>query len=271
MRRVIFNKKGGVGKSTISCNLAAISASKGYKTLVIDLDTQGNSTHYLLGENAFREHQATANEDEHHGIDKTLADFFNSTLGVSLFTKNAGDSLKESIHQTPFPNLDVLPSHPELEHQQSKLESRYKIFKLKEALDKLGHYDHIYIDTPPALNFYTRSALIAANSCLIPFDCDDFSRQALYSLLETVEEIKQDHNAELEVEGIIVNQFQSRAKLPQRLVNELIEEGQPVLNTKLSPSVKVRESHSECQPLIHFSPKHKITEEFMTLFDELEK
>ncbi len=270
MRRVIFNKKGGVGKSTISCNLAAISASKGFKTLVIDLDTQGNSTHYLLGENAFRENQNATRKDNHLGLDKTLADFFNSTLGVSLFAKNAGDSLKESIHQTPFPNLDVLPSHPELEHQQSKLESRYKIFKLREALDKLGYYDHIYIDTPPALNFYTRSALIAADSCLIPFDCDDFSRQALYSLLETVEEIKQDHNAELTVEGIIVNQFQSRAKLPQRLVQELIDEGQPVMKAKLSPSVKIRESHSECQPLIHYAPKHKMTEEFMALFDELE-
>ncbi len=268
MRRVIFNKKGGVGKSTISCNLAAISAAKGFKTLVIDLDTQGNSTHYLLGENSIREDQAAAKSD-HSELDKTLADFFSNTLGASFFSKDVGESLKESIHQTPFPNLDVLPSHPELEHQQGKLESRYKIFKLKEALDKLGYYDHIYIDTPPALNFYTRSALIAANSCLIPFDCDDFSRQALYSLLETVEEIKQDHNAELEVEGIVVNQFQSRAKLPQRLVNELIEEGQPVLKSKLSPSVKVRESHSACEPLIHFSPKHKITEEFLALYDEL--
>jgi cellulose biosynthesis protein BcsQ len=77
-------------------------------------------------------------------------------------------------------------------------------------------YDRIYIDTPPALNFYTRSALIAAQGCLIPFDCDDFSRRALYTLLENVQEIQSDHNADLKVEGIVVNQFQPRANLPQR-------------------------------------------------------
>ena len=76
----------------------------------------------------------------------------------------------------------------------------------------------MYIDTPPALNFYTRSALIAVERCLIPFDCDDFSRRALYTLLENVKEIQQDHNAALEVEGIVINQFQPRASLPQRLV-----------------------------------------------------
>lgn len=269
MRRVIFNKKGGVGKSTISCNLAAISASKGFKTLVIDLDTQGNSTQYLLGEKVFL-NEPLIGEPASEEDDKTLADFFNSILGVSLFGKSASESLRESIHKTPFENLDVLPSHPELEHQQSKLESRYKIYKLRDALDKLDDYDHIYIDTPPALNFFTRSALIAADSCLIPFDCDDFSRHALYSLLETVEEIRQDHNEELEIEGIIVNQFQSRAKLPKRLVDELIEEGHPVLDVKLPASVKVRESHSEAKPLIHYAPKHKMTGEFVALFDSLD-
>ncbi len=258
MRRVIFNQKGGVGKSTISCNLGAISASKGLRTLVIDLDTQGNSTHYLLGKNCTE-------------LDKTLADFFNRTLGASLFSMNSADSLADCIHKTPFPNLDLLPSHPELEHLQGKLEARYKIYKLRDALDKLEQYDHIFIDTPPALNFYTRSALIAADSCLIPFDCDDFSRQALYALLETVEEIRQDHNEALKIEGIIVNQFQNRAKLPQRLVSELISEGQPVLNSKLSPSVKIKESHSEAMPMIHFAPKHKLSSEFITLFEELEK
>lgn len=256
MRRVIFNKKGGVGKSTISCNLGAISASIGLKTLVIDLDTQGNSTHYLLGKDCTE-------------LDKTLADFFNRTLGVSLFSISDTSSLMDCIHKTPFPNLDVLPSHPELEYQQGKLESRYKIYKLRDALNKLGHYDQVFIDTPPALNFYTRSALIAADSCLIPFDCDDFSRQALYALLETVEEIRQDHNEALRIEGIIVNQFQNRAKLPQRLVNELISEKQPVLNSKLSASIKIKESHSEAMPMIHFAPKHKLTSEFIALFNEL--
>jgi chromosome partitioning protein len=138
-------------------------------------------------------------------------------------------------------------------------------------LEALSGFDRIYIDTPPVLNFYSRSALIAANSCLIPFDCDAFSREALFNLLNSLAEIRADHNPDLEIEGIIVNQFQGRAKLPQQLVDELTAQGQPVLNTKLSSSVKVRESHSVSKPLIHYVPEHKLSQEFRSLHKELDK
>ena len=258
MRRVIFNQKGGVGKSTITCNLAAVSAAEGKKTLVIDLDVQGNSSHYLLG-------------DKVADADATIAHFFKESLSLNLFGKGQDHGLNDQIHESPFPNLHVLPSHPELEPLQSRLESRYKIYKLREALDHLTEFDRIYIDTPPVLNFYSRSALIAAKSCLIPFDCDAFSREALYNLLTALDEIKTDHNPDLEIEGVIVNQFQTRAKLPQQLVDELLSRGQPVLDTKLSPSVKVRESHSASRPLIHLVPDHKLSEEFRALHQELEQ
>jgi chromosome partitioning protein len=256
MRRVIFNQKGGVGKSTITCNLAAISAIDERKTLVIDLDMQANSTHYLLGKKITDPEQ-------------TLAHFFKETLSINLFGKNGGSGLENIIHETPFPNLYVIPAHPEMESLQSRLEARYKILKLREALDNLQGFEQIYIDTPPVLNFYSRSGLIAAQRCLIPFDCDAFSRDALYNLLATVAEIKADHNAEVTVEGIVVNQFQSRATLPQQLVEELLNEGHPVLASKISPSVKVRESHSDSKPLIHYAPDHKLTEEFISLHQEL--
>lgn len=256
MRRVIFNQKGGVGKSTIACNLAAISAIDDKKTLVIDLDVQCNSTQYLLG-------QKIAEPE------RTIAHFFKEALSVNLFGKSQNQGLAEAIHETRWPNLYVVPAHPELEQLQGRLESRYKIYKLREALDSLQGFDHVYIDTPAALNFYSRTALIAAKHCLIPFDCDAFSRDALYNLLATIAEIKADHNPDLVIEGIIVNQFQSRANLPLQLVNLLIEEGHPVLNTKISPSVKVRESHSESQPLIHYAPDHRLTDEFLALHLEL--
>lgn len=256
MNRVIFNQKGGVGKSTITCNLAAISAIDDKKTLVIDLDIQGNSTHYLLGKKIA-------------DPDLTLANFFKDTLSLSLFGKAQNSGLEGIIHNTPYPNLHVIPSHPEMEPLQGRLESRYKIYKLREALDSLQGFDRIYIDTPPVLNFYSRAGLIAAKHCLIPFDCDAFSREALYNLLATIAEIRADHNADLNIEGIIVNQFQGRANLPQQLVNELVAEGHPVLDSKISPSIKVRESHSESKPLIHYAPDHKLTEEFLALHQEL--
>ena len=113
------------------------------------------------------------------------------------------------------------------------------------------------------------SALICAHACLIPFDCDEFSRRALYSLLENVDEVRQDHNSRLKIEGIVVNQFQPRASLPVRVVNELREEGLPILGSYISSSVKMRESHDQSLPLIHCAPKHKLTAEFLALFDEL--
>ncbi|HUL13004.1 MAG TPA: ParA family protein [Methylococcaceae bacterium] len=256
MRRVIFNQKGGVGKSTITCNLAAISAIDDRKTLVIDLDIQGNSTHYLLGKKVT-------------DPDVTLAQFYKETLSLNLFGKPQSQSLEGFIHETPYPNLYVIPSHPDMEPLQSRLESRYKIFKLREALDTLHGFERIYMDTPPVLNFYSRSGLIAAKHCLIPFDCDAFSREALYNLLATIAEIKADHNTDLDIEGIVVNQFQGRANLPLQMVNELIAEGHRVLGSKISSSVKVRESHSESKPLIHYVPDHKLTEEFLALHEEL--
>lgn len=253
MRRVVFNQKGGVGKTTIACNLAAISALNGKKTLLVDLDPQCNTTQYILGANG-KERKPT------------LADFFEDSL-YSLFSRKREP--QEFVHPTPFENLDIMPSHADLAEMELKLESRYKMFKIKEALEKVSDYKFIYIDTPPAMGFYTRSALIAADSCLIPFDCDTFSRKALYALMEVVEEIKADHNPDLKIEGIVVNQYQARANFPQQIVEELRLEGLPLLETFLSSSVKIRESRDKSRPLVYLAPRHKLAGEFQALYDKL--
>ena len=252
MKRVVFNQKGGVGKSTIACNLAAVGAAAGQRTLVIDLDPQANTSRYLLGEAA----------DE---LELSATEFFDQVLNFKLRPK----ATEDFIVATPYPNLSLLPAHPSLEELQAKLESRHKIYKLKDALDALSGYDQIWIDTPPAMHFYTLSALIAADACLIPFDCDDFSRRALYSLLEHVAEIRTDHNESLAIAGIVVNQFQPRAKLPARLVQELRDEGLPVLNTMLSASVKIRESHQLARHMVYLDAQHKLSREFTALYGEL--
>lgn len=252
MRRVVFNQKGGVGKSSIAVNLAAASAKAGLKTLLVDLDVQGNSTHYIFGQRS--------------GPLSGVEDFFQNQL--SLYSREPVSSL---IHQSQYDNLFVMPSGRGLLELEHKLESRYKMYKLKEALAELmSAFDRIYLDTPPALNFFSRSAMIAAERVIVPFDCDTFSKQALYQLTETIEEIKADHNRELTLEAIVPNQVPARAKLPQRLIEDLKADLLPVSRTTLSSSVVMRESHEKARPLVYLSPKHRLTKEFEALFQELE-
>ncbi|TRY29246.1 ParA family protein [Aliiglaciecola sp. M165] len=254
MIRVLFNKKGGVGKSSLSVNLAAIAAHRGLKTLIVDLDTQCNSTAYL---------DAQKEQDKN-----TIADLFEQTITFHLHRRHA----KEFCQTTDVKNLDIIAGSPRLAELESELDSRHKIYKLKEALTSLSEdYDRIFIDTAPALNFYSMSALIAAKRCLIPIDCDDFARQGLYSLQQKIAEIREDHNDELEVEGIIANQYMSNANLPKQIVEELIAENYPVLPQYISQSVKMRESHQAKKPLIKLAPNHKLTQSLVGIFDILEQ
>jgi chromosome partitioning protein len=250
MRRVIFNQKGGVGKSSIAVNLAALAARQGMSTLLIDLDAQANSTHYLLGDAR---------------PEVSVGGFFEQFLSFRLLS----DNLEEFVLNSPYENLDLVAAGGKLLELQSRLEAKHKIYKLKEGLDAISGYDAVFIDTPPALNFYTLSALIAADTCLIPFDCDAFSRQAIYGLMHAVAEVQADHNPSLTVEGIVVNQYQSQASLPRRVVEELRAEDLPVMKTLLPASVKMRESHEAAKPLVYFAPKHKLSLAFEALFDEL--
>ena len=259
MHRVVFNQKGGVGKTSITCNLAAIGASQGLRTLVIDLDVQGNSTHYLVGEVDAEQFPAEA---------QGVSGLFKQTVGSRKMRKNPD----EFVWETPYENLFLMPSSPVLGQIEKDLEARYKIYKLRDALEKLtDEYDRIYIDTPPNFNFYSKSALIAADTVLVPFDCDSFARQSLYELMSNVEELQEDHNPDLEVEGIVINQFNAQARLPSELVAELMAEGFPVLQTYLTSSVKMRESHYEMKPLIYLAPSHKLTQTYVDLHAQLEK
>ena len=259
MRRVVFNQKGGVGKSSITCNLAAVSADKGLRTLVVDLDVQGNSSYYL-GVDVHSKEMPSPSATVAHLLKQSSATWFSNVNPALSF-----------VRETSFPNLDLLAASPLLDDIKGELESRYKIYKLREVLDELSEeYDRIFIDTPPHLNFYSKTALIAADSVLIPFDCDCFSRQALNQLLENTVDLKQDHNPKLEIEGIVINQFNAQAKLPGELIQELLEEGLPILNSYLSSSIKIKESHQRATPLIYMARNHKLSQQFVSLFEEID-
>lgn len=251
MKRAIFNQKGGVGKTSITCNLAASFAKLGRKVLVVDLDSQANSSKYLMGNRM----------DQVKG---TVADFFASTLSFRLFSESLMDTIYESEHQGLF----VIPASEQLKELQPKLEGRYKIFKLSEAIDvakdKLG-FDDILFDTPPALNFYSMSSLLAADRVLIPFDCDAFSEDAVEQVMIAVNEVANDHRPDLAVEGVIVNHYQNQAKLHKTTIERLRTKGLPILEPYLTTSVVMRESHSAGTPLPFFKPSHKLSQEFLAL------
>ena len=249
MIRTIFNRKGGVGKSTITCNLAAVSAARGKRTLVIDIDPQANSTNYL-------------GQDGNDNV-VGMPEFFDSQINYSFRDFSADDF----VRPTAFDNLFLVSANQDLVDLESKLAARHKIYKLRSFLQTLaGLYDEIFIDTPPVLNFYSLSALIASDRCLIPFDCDVFSRDALFELLETIKEVKEDHNPQLIIEGVVINQFSAQAKLPTQAVAELQQADLPILAPYISSSVKIRESHRSQKPLAFFAPKHKVAQEFSQLF-----
>lgn len=274
--RVVFNQKGGVGKSSIAVNLAAISAHQGHKTLLIDLDPQANSSQYLLGDDA------TYSGDK-PALEPNIENYFDEVLGsqqnkglignaIGSILKTRTKGLESYVHQSPFKHLDVIPASPSLGTLAHALESKHKIYKLRDALQQLtGQYERVFIDTPPAFNFFTLSALIAADRVLIPFDCDVFSKRALHTLIENVIETQDDHNNRLEIEGIVVNQFQAQAKLPREVVQQLKDEGLPVLKNMLPPSVIMKESHQKNQPLIHLATDHKLTQAYQSLFNEIEQ
>lgn len=254
MKRVVFNRKGGVGKSTITCNLAAVAASQGKKVLVVDLDPQANTTSYL----------------GHSGKDNVvgIAEFMESTI-----SRNYREFTSEDyIRKTSFENLSLISASYSLVDLEAKLEAKHKIYKLRDFLNNLHEdFDEVYIDTPPALNFFTLSALISADRCILPYDCDVFARDAMVDLMEELEEIIEDHNPALEIEGVVVNQFQARAKLPQQAVDELEKAKFRLLKPFISSSVKVKESHASREPLVFLDPKHKITLEFIELYKNLSR
>ena len=193
----IANQKGGVGKTTTSVNLSAILAKKGKKTLMIDMDPQGNGTSGL-------------------GIDKNVK--------FSVYDVLVDDvQIENTIIQTQIENLDVCPSNINLAGAEVELvdmEEREK--RLKEKLDKIkNNYDFIIIDCPPSLGLITLNAFTASDSVLIPVQCEYFALEGVGELLKTVDLVRKYYNRNLTIEGALMTMYDSRTNLSNQVVKEV--------------------------------------------------
>lgn len=251
--RVIYNQKGGVGKTTLAVNLASCSALSGNKTLLVDTDPQANATSYLMGNSFIPE--------------KSIADFYEASLHIQLFRS----SLFEYVTtQTEIEHLHLVPGSRELEDLRTKLENKHKILKLKDGL-KNSMYDHVYFDPPPANDFFSLSCLIAATEIIIPIDCDAFSVRAASEIKNTIEEVKNDHNPNLKILGLVVNQYQKNTKHAAGILKELRTLGFNILEPFIPTSVKIKESHSDARPVVITEKNHAVAKSFFDLFKNLEE
>lgn len=243
----VTNQKGGVGKTTTTVNLSAILAEKGFKTIIIDSDPQGNSTSSL-------------------GINKKLETSLYDVL-IDEDTK-----IKDTLKKTDIYNLEICPSNINLAGAEVELVSLMsREQRLRNQLDTIrDEYDYILIDCPPSLGLITLNALTAADSVLIPIQCEYFALEGLAQLSNTINLVKKHLNRKLELEGAILTMYDSRTNLSNSVVNEVKEyfKGN-VFKTAIPRNVKLSEAPSYGMPINTYDAKSSGAQAYYKLADEL--
>ena len=231
----IANQKGGVGKTTTCVNLAAAFARMNYPVLLVDLDPQGNATTGC-------------------GIDPRRLHM--SACEVLLGERSA----RETILRPKGLDFDLLPANGDLTAAEvTLLQMDRREFALQDALQPvLNDYVWIFIDCPPSLNMLTLNALGAANSVLIPMQCEYYALEGLTGLLNTIEQLRASINPGLEIEGLLRTMFDGRNNLANAVSDQLIENfGDRVYRTRVPRNIRVAEAPSYGMPVLVYDPRSK--------------
>ncbi|HHC78992.1 MAG TPA: ParA family protein, partial [Flavobacteriia bacterium] len=226
----IANQKGGVGKTTTTINLAAALGVLEQKILLIDADPQANATSGL-------------------GID--VEQVANGTYQLLLHSAKVEDT----IIKTTSPNVDIIPAHIDLVAIELELvDKERREYKLKEAIDAIkDSYDYIVIDCAPSLGLITLNALTAADAVIIPIQCEYYALEGLGKLLNTIKSVQKIHNAELDIEGLLLTMYDSRLRLSNQVVAEVKKHfHNMVFKTIIQRNIRLGEAPSYGESIIAY-------------------
>jgi chromosome partitioning protein len=245
----VANQKGGVGKTTTAINLAAALAQKGLRTLLIDLDPQGNSTMSFV---------------DRKDVEKSMYEVLTDS-NVSFF---------DIVKQTNLPKLTVAPARISLAKLESKLLGEIDgHFRLKDRLQVVresGEYDAILIDTPPTLGMITVNALVASTHILIPIQSSYFALEGTDDLLETIEKIKSRPNPNLQILGVVITLHDKRTTLGKDIQGQIeqVFKGK-LFKTTISKSIRLEESPAYRESIFTFAPRSSGALEYYSLTEEI--
>lgn len=240
----IANQKGGVGKTSTAINLSASVAAAEYRTLLIDIDPQSNSTSGL-------------------GIEEVEKSVYQILIG--------DDEVNSCIKKTYMPNLDVLPSHINLvgaEVEMVDMEDRQSLLKNQIELLK-NEYDFVFIDCPPSLGLLTLNALTSSDSVLIPVQCEYFALVGLGQLLNTINIVKKHYNNGLLIEGVLLTMYDQRTKLSYLVMEEVRKYfGEKVFETIIHRNIRISEAPSYQKPVILYDAMSRGARNYINLASE---
>jgi chromosome partitioning protein len=243
----IANQKGGVGKTTTSVNLSAAMGQKGLKTLLVDIDPQGNASSGV-------------------GVDRRK-------LKNTVYEMLIGDAeAKDVVLKTEFENLDLIPSSIDLAGAEIELvDLERRESRLKSALAPItANYDYIFIDCPPSLGIITTNALNAADTLLVPIQCEYYALEGLSQLMNTVRRVKRQYNERLEIEGVLLTMYDGRLNLTQQVVQEVKKYfPRKVFGTVIPRAVRLSEAPSFGRPIQYFDKSSRGAQAYNDLADEI--